>query len=447
MSNLLSIATRFRTSLFLFLCILLGGTSQAVMGPKIILYVFSTLIIGTFFFSYSKNDILKRPSLVTTLFIIFIGYVLLQLLPLPSNIWTLLPGRGLIVQSFSAMDVALPWLPIAITPGKVLSALLSILPALTLFLLAAHFADKQEIRLALWSLLVAAALSLLLGVAQVISGMKSLYLYEITNSIHPVGIFSNNNHQATLMAIAASFSIAHMINYNRMEQRSSRLPYVLCGFLTMAFLLALLLNGSSASYVLIMVVTVSLFVAFFVNGKQGGRRIGVLLCTAMVAIILVDFFLLGNTQKSFMHSLTDDGTTSRQEIFLTTWSIIKEHIIFGSGLGSFPTVYASYEGVENITASYVNHAHNDILEFIMELGLVGLGIILGIIFWWLRSIRALFKTRSEFSHMAKAGAIVLLVIFVHSLIDYPIRTLTISSIAGLSAGLLQRGSNSLKEEL
>ena len=211
----------------------------------------------------------------------------------------------------------------------------------------------------------------------------------------------------------------------------------------MAFMLSLLLNGSSAGYILMAVMIVATGLSLLDSQNTNRFRLGAFIIGIILILILIDFFFLGNAQRNFFHSLTDDSTTSRQKIFSSTWQIIRENSLFGSGLGSFQEVYASQEDTNKVTSSFVNHAHNDYLEFIMEMGVVGVGLVLGLIFWWSKSAIKLAKASADYQY-AKAGAIALLIVFIHSFVDYPIRTLTISAIIGVSAGLMQRGVNSLQ---
>src|SRR5690606_38616092 len=54
----------------------------------------------------------------------------------------------------------------------------------------------------------------------------------------------------------------------------------------------------------------------------------------------------------------------RVDIFRNSLSMIPENMPFGGGAGTFPDVYKGYENVREISYRYVNHAHNDVLEFI-----------------------------------------------------------------------------------
>ena len=55
----------------------------------------------------------------------------------------------------------------------------------------------------------------------------------------------------------------------------------------------------------------------------------------------------------------------------TTVEIIKDSFPIGTGLGTFSTVYRRYEDPSRVTRQFANHAHNDYVEAVLELGAAG----------------------------------------------------------------------------
>src|SRR5690606_11567377 len=62
---------------------------------------------------------------------------------------------------------------------------------------------------------------------------------------------------------------------------------------------------------------------------------------------------------------------SRSVFFATTARAIADHWLLGTGLGTFMMIYPAYEARENIMRTFVNHAHNDYLEIVLETGISG----------------------------------------------------------------------------
>jgi O-antigen ligase len=76
---------------------------------------------------------------------------------------------------------------------------------------------------------------------------------------------------------------------------------------------------------------------------------------------------------------------ARMAFWKDTVQAIIDFPILGSGLGVFPSIYPQYDTVTRYTqGNFVNHAHNDYLELMLETGTIGLAIFL----WaWYRFIK------------------------------------------------------------
>ena len=107
------------------------------------------------------------------------------------------------------------------------------------------------------------------------------------------------------------------------------------------------------------------------------------------------------------------------------WPVIVEmlgsHWALGTGFGSFEQVYHIYEPSALLMPSYVNQAHNDWAQFIIEGGVPAGLLLTGIIVWIVKAIGTMLFHRTR-----RADAIFWMSIFVivatASLVDYPLRT-------------------------
>ncbi|MBK9657402.1 MAG: O-antigen ligase family protein [Rhodanobacteraceae bacterium] len=110
----------------------------------------------------------------------------------------------------------------------------------------------------------------------------------------------------------------------------------------------------------------------------------------------------------------------------------------GTGIGSFPSVYAAHEPVELVGAKILNHAHNDWAELWVELG-VTLIVVATLFAWWLLArLRELISSGSlaqSSQALRLTGIGVLLTLCVHSLVDYPLRTTAVSVVFALGGAL------------
>ena len=77
---------------------------------------------------------LKRFPSASALLVGLIILPCLQLVPLPPALWSVLPGRSLITEILTTAQVPMSWRPISLIPVETWRALLSLLPALAIFL-------------------------------------------------------------------------------------------------------------------------------------------------------------------------------------------------------------------------------------------------------------------------------------------------------------------------
>ena len=109
----------------------------------------------------------------------------------------------------------------------------------------------------------------------------------------------------------------------------------------------------------------------------------------------------------------------------------------GSGLGSFEALFPSYEDPSQVTSTFMNHAHNDYLEFVLEFGAAGIALIAAFLVWFIWRSIAIWRSEGEDgSRLRKAASIAVLIVILHSLVDYPVRTGAISGFVGLCLGVM-----------
>ena len=114
----------------------------------------------------------------------------------------------------------------------------------------------------------------------------------------------------------------------------------------------------------------------------------------------------------------------------------------GSGLGTFVPVYAMFEKPEDVKDTYVNRAHNDILEVWLEAGVLGLALIGLFVIWLVRRSVEIWRSApapgaSELDwSLVRAATIVPALVLVHSLVDFPLRTGAMMAIMAFACALL-----------
>src|SRR6185369_12269211 len=115
---------------------------------------------------------LAGPSKWLPLFVVLAVLLvpILQLIPLPPGVWTILPGRGEVAEAYTAAGMSLPFLPISLEPLITLRSFFSLLPAVAVFLGVFCLRDEVELSWVLLTIFLVAIVGTGLGLLQLIGG-------------------------------------------------------------------------------------------------------------------------------------------------------------------------------------------------------------------------------------------------------------------------------------
>jgi O-antigen ligase len=418
---------------YLFLCILLGGSGQG-HWLNLALQVAGIAVIAWVAIA-ARNSEAAGSTLLHSILLASLALVLLQLIPLPAGVWTNLAGRGALAEDFTALGMTLPSLPLSLTPDESLMTLFAAIPAVAIFLATEKLQPSPRWLAA--AILVAMVLGIGLGAIQVAGGPdSSAYLHPIHTN-QAAGFFANGNHMATLLLVAIPFTAA-LIATSKSSRRSNLWgQYGTAGIVLALVVAGIALNRSLAALALsvpVLIASVSLVPA-------GSRWRSFALPLAAVALAGGIALIASNPISSGPIGIDNGGSVeSRATIWANTGRAIDDYRPFGTGLGSFERVYQQYEDPTLVSASYVNHAHNDYLELVLELGVPGFILILLFLGWWgVAAVRIWASPLS--SPFGRAATIATAAVLAHSIVDFPLRTAAIAAIFGASIALMTQRSS------
>jgi len=141
-----------------------------------------------------------------------------------------------------------------------------------------------------------------------------------------------------------------------------------------------------------------------------------------VVSLTVASFLALDRVPAFHDLLAQDGFEDlRWSIWPVIAKMLKDYWFLGAGFGAFEQIYYIYEPPKLLMPSYVNQAHNDWTQLIIEGGAMAGLLAVGLFAWVAKQIAAIAAHRA-----LRANAIFWMSIFAvvgaASLIDYPLRT-------------------------
>jgi len=418
---------------YLLLCLLLGGASAAGFIANLVLQIVALPLIGWGVWHLLQAGPAPQLRSAVILLSLLVALALLQLVPLPPALWTHLPGRGPVAQGYALLGLPLPWLPLSLAPQNSLYSLLWLLPAFAIFLSIVALGAFRARGIA--TVIVAVTLlAVTVGALQVIGG-DSAYFYDVTNIGQAVGFFANSNHNATLLLVCIPFLAALQATLLRRSgsSRSASAVRFLIGALYAVIFVGLLINSSLAGIGLCVPVALGTWLTF---GRQKPLvRRALLIGTIVASVAAIVLIAVGPFGNNLFGHQTANVEQSRQTSFALTFQAAREYFPVGSGLGSFQSIYHTQEPLASVTGTFMNHAHSDWLELLLETGLTGLLLIAAFLYWGVRRVRAIWGAEDR-DPFAQAAVIAVIAMLMHSLVDYPLRTAALSAVFAACVALI-----------
>ena len=358
-------------------------------------------------------------------------YPLVYLLPVPAGLIGWLPGRGLYQATEVVGQLGNPnALRLSILPFQTEKALLLLTAAVAVFV-AARALDAQQTQRLVWLLLGVATFQATLGLIQYGAGGGPLYLGMDHAHGNAVGTYTNRNHLAGLIEMTLPVTLGLLVfsvgRRDRSERGHWRRHVVFLGSLrgqaaigygavALLLLLGVVFTRSRAGIALTMlgILVATLAYARRIGGSNVYGLNGTLVASAIGIGLLIG---LGPVLDRFtVTGAIEDG---RWTIFSSTLTGIGHFFPLGSGPGNYPEVFTAFQPVE-LGRWFINHAHNDYLEWLFEGGLFAAALILLLsglfLHQWARVWTAGHWSRMRFIQVG--AGIGLLLLALHGLVDF-----------------------------
>ena len=366
------------------------------------------------------------------------AYAAFQTIPLPRALIAVLsPARAELLNSLGPITGVPRWAPLAVSTG----------PSIThLFLITAYavvFFVAWQVGYASWSavvpILVVAAVQAVFGLSQAMSGAAGF--------AH--GTYTVRNHFAGFLELAFPFAVCYAAARWARARSEGRVSFSaalqVCAIAAIALLILLaVLSSLSRMGVLSCLASLAAMGAFF--GLRSRRRLAAAGAVVLIAGVLIASF----APPELILRFSGDFESGRTPVWRDTLQLIKAYPIVGCGLGGYQSAYLKFKtwGPEFDQ----DYAHNDYLQFLAELGVVGFGIgvafgvaVLWRLFKWgiAMPCRTAHGAAAQWRAIACAGS--LAAILVHSAVDFnlyvPANATLLAWICGLSAAQEACGSH------
>lgn len=388
------------------------------------------------YLAWETGWIRKTPRLLLVGLGVLFFYPVLQWLPLPFS--NGLPGWSLYqdaVKQVVGDDGNLPWQTLSIVPEASFSAWLALLPPIAVLLITLKLNDRF-LKILVYLLVAMAGVQAFMALLQYGGGAGGTE-FRVSPMAYGQGLgtYANHNHLAGLLEMALPIALGSLascigrdredLHYvgkgwrNKLTHFFLHVPRVnsvmLFTSVSILILLGLIFSRSRAGISLGML-------GIFLSAALYGRHIGgVRSQNATMFIVVIGLaiaVLIGLSPVLQRFSLDETLGDARWPILWSSLYGALTFLPFGSGLGTFPEVYWRFE--PGSLGLFVNHAHNDYVELIFELGVFALFSMVMLVAVYILRWPGLFRNehwaRSTF--MQIGAGIGLFVLALHGLTDY-----------------------------
>lgn len=368
----------------------------------------------------------KNISLLLPLFSLVV-YAYLQTLPLGGNV------------SQSGLVNAPIWNAFSADPFETRHFAVKLLSlTLALMLLMRYTSSRRRLSTLIWVVIAVAVLSALFGLVRQTTHQGSQgFILPRLRAGSGYGQFINKNHFAFLMEMGLGVVLGLVAAASVRKDR-------LLIYIAVAFPLwtALILSNSRGgllgmlSQLVFLVLLLPIVHPKLREGDGAGSTlylvwrlsrtvvVRIILIICLVATVLLSMAWIGGDPllsrlemlPGELQTGSDDGA-SRMDIWRSSWQMVKDHPVVGTGLGAYWVAIAQYQNGSGKRVP--QQAHNDYLELWASGGLLGLLIGAWFVVVFIRRARTTLLSKDGFRRAACYGALLgLFGVMIHSLVDF-----------------------------
>lgn len=356
---------------------------------------------------------------------------LLQLIPLPPGLWQALPGQTLRNQVLTLAGLGSSWQPLSTEPvGTAISALLTI-GFTTLVAMLMRLSDR-DFRGVLFLAFGLVLFGILVGMVQVVTDGQFPNPHGIAMGPTLQGFYANKNHMAVILAITILLTGFLIVPRFFAPQRR---VWINLGYIGFA-LVCIISTNSRAGLAL---GGVAALIVLHDQTRKINWRYKV---AGLVVLALAVALILSTAAFELVSGRFEDVDSDlRWRIATWSWPLAERYWALGSGAGSFATLFAANEQLVWVKPTFVNHAHNEYLQLVIEFGMTGVvvlavflaSLVRPFLFWW-----RLQRTARQYALMT-FGFTTILLFMLHSAVDYPLRRPAGWSFLALALVAVYRG--------
>ena len=333
--------------------------------------------------------------------------------------------------------------------SRTLAALLSLAPPLLLLLITATLNTRARLTL-VSTIAVVGVISIVVGALQLSADDASAIRFYGLSAPQLTGFQANHNSTADVLLIAmiaATVMLRATIEHRR-GSASQALVLAIAGSVTAFFVIAVVLTASRMG---ILLLPIALLANLWILRPwlPVSRKALIGGALGLAALALLGLLLARNNEVlGSIAARFDFSEELRPQLWQDGLFVVRQHFPFGVGMGNFVPALVADERLEVVRQFLPNRAHNDFIELAAEAGLFGL-LALSAVTWLVgrAAWQQLHLTGQRTASTAVFAAAALLILALHSMVDYPLRSMSLACLAAVCVGLFLTSQTNASDRL
>ena len=309
------------------------------------------------------------------LYLLFLAYLLFQILPLPIDSLKFFSPEKFYFLNLLNNEISFS--SVSLAPSNTFFQFLNFCSLLiVVFILKMIFYRERHKQRFYLFLSIIGFLSACFGTLLYLTGSTDLLSFKSFNSGVSTGFFVSR----TVFSIFLLFCFISSLEYLKHSQISERKFFsrvyvrLFIIFITIGIITSFSRIGN---FLLLNVVLFYLLNEFFLKKQNVNLFRNIILIIVFVDIVVLGlYFGSFRIVERFLFLKNEFSEITNPDVNLMRFQIIKfslhqiyKYLIFGYGVGGFETMFQL--SFPNLSNSFANHAHSDLIEFVGEVGLLG----------------------------------------------------------------------------
>jgi O-antigen ligase len=382
----------------------------------------------------SLKPLLRWPRLLFGLLFVFVAF---QAVPLPAAIVRFLSPRA-----FALREQFLPGGPgggpisLSVVPSQTLRMGLEFLAYVLIgFLVVRTVTHARQVRRLIVVLIGMGVFEVFYGLFELTQKAPRVLFYPKLYSLDSAsGTFVNRNHFSGYLEMIIPLAIGLLLSRasafalpgKKLREKIALITHkgtfanllILIAVFIM-FLGILKSNSRSGTFLLAFIILLVLSLTATAFGaaryQQLWIRNFIKALVAMVVLIVLYFGIDATVRRFSMDNLLQEG---RPKYWSNVLTMVGDFPLVGAGFGTFPSAFSVYEntGLDNPML----HAHNDYLENLAELGVIGFGLLMaGILYLYVTAFRTwIQRNNPEVKGLVLGALVSVAAMLFHSITDF-----------------------------